>query len=81
MIREEIDTATEDPALYGRYSDGTSEVLIPTLPGRWRNYYENIRDVLTTGATPQVQLDDVRRAIAVLDAAFTSARERRTVIL
>lgn len=79
MIAEHIDNAVEDPSLYGRYSDGKSETVIPTLPGRWRSYYENIRDVLTTGTEPAVKLSEVRRAIAVLDAAFQSARERRVV--
>jgi scyllo-inositol 2-dehydrogenase (NADP+) len=79
MIAEHIDDAVEDPAHYGRFSDGKTETIIPTLTGRWRNYYENIRDVLTGAAEPAVKLAEVRRAIAVLDAAFQSAREHRVV--
>jgi scyllo-inositol 2-dehydrogenase (NADP+) len=79
MIREEIDAAVEDPALYGRFSDGKAETVVPTLPGRWRTYYENIRDVLVAGAEPLVKLDEVRRAISVIDAAFTSAKTHATV--
>jgi scyllo-inositol 2-dehydrogenase (NADP+) len=79
MIAERIDDAVEDPTLYGRYSDGKAETVVPTLAGRWRSYYENIRDVLTVGAEPAVKLAEVRRAIAVLDAAFQSARERRVI--
>lgn len=79
MIAERIDDAVEDPARYGRFSDGKTEETVPTLPGRWRSYYENIRDVLTGAAEPRVRLCEVRRAIAVLDAAFTSAREQRVV--
>ena len=79
MIAGRIDEAAEDPARYGRYSDGKTETAVPTLPGRWRTYYENIRDVLTGAAQPLVTLAEVRRAIAVLDAAFQSARAGRVV--
>ena len=74
MIAGNIDAAREDPAHYAHFHDGQSERVIPTLPGRWRSYYENIAAVLTEGAEPAVKLAEVRRAIAVLDAAFTSAR-------
>ncbi|OPZ80910.1 MAG: hypothetical protein BWY76_03207 [bacterium ADurb.Bin429] len=79
MIARRIDEAVEDPARYGRFSDGKMETFIPTIPGRWRTYYENIRDVLTGGTEPLVKLAEVRRAIAVLDAAFQSAREHSVV--
>ncbi len=79
MIAERIDDATEDPATYARVHDGKTERIVPTRPGRWRTYYENIADVLTNGAAPQVQLGEVRRAIAVLDAAFQSARSGQTI--
>lgn len=81
MIAEQIDTAREDPATYARYHDGKAERLLPTMPGRWRNFYENIAEVLTHGAEPLVKLPEVRRAIAVLDAAFTSARTGEVVQL
>ena len=79
MIAGHIDDAVEDPQTYGRLHDGKTERVVPTLPGRWRTYYENIADVLTHGAAPLVQLPEVRRAIAVLDAAFHSARSGAVV--
>lgn len=79
MIAGDIDAAREDEALYGRLHDGKQETRIPTLPGRWRCYYENIAAVLAGQAEPAVKLAEVRRAIAVLDAAFRSARLGRSV--
>lgn len=73
MKAGDIDAAVEAPQNYARLSDGRSERLVPTLPGRWRNYYENIADVLTRGAEPLVTLPSVRRALSIIDAAKRSA--------
>jgi scyllo-inositol 2-dehydrogenase (NADP+) len=80
MNKGQIDTAVEDPQTYGRFHDGKTETIIPTLAGRWRSYYENVRDTLT-GKAPAVKLTEVRRAIAVLDAAFHSARTGQAIEL
>ncbi|MBI3831440.1 MAG: Gfo/Idh/MocA family oxidoreductase [Planctomycetes bacterium] len=74
MIKGDIDAAREDEKNYGRLGDGKTEEIVPTLQGRWRNYYENIAAVLTQGAEPAVSLASVRRALAVLDAAQKSAQ-------
>ncbi len=79
MKAGDIDAAREDPANYARLSDGKEETTIPTLPGRWRNFYENVAAVLNEGAEPAVTLSSVRRAVAVLDAALASARTGNTV--
>lgn len=81
MIAGDIDAAVEQPETYGILSDGKAETAVPTLPGRWRSYYENIRDVLVDGAEPAVKLSELRRQIAVLEAAFRSAREKRVIEL
>jgi scyllo-inositol 2-dehydrogenase (NADP+) len=79
MFAGNIDAAVEPPEHYGAFSDGKEETVIPTLPGRWRNYYENIADVLRGRAEPCVKLAEVRRAIAVLDAGLQSARTGEVV--
>ena len=79
MIRGDIDAAREEPETFGQLHDGKHRTVAPTVPGRWRNYYENIRDVLTKGAQPAIQLNEVRRAIGVLDAAFQSVRTGQVV--
>ena len=45
MIAGDIDVATEPPASNGRIRHrDKAEHLVSTLPGRWRNYYENIAE-------------------------------------
>ncbi|MEM7533854.1 MAG: Gfo/Idh/MocA family oxidoreductase [Chloroflexota bacterium] len=71
-----IDTAiVEDEAYYGYMFDGETKTVIPTIQGRWRDYYENVADVLLNGAESAVKLDEARRVIAVLEAALQSVRE------
>ena len=71
----------EDPKTYGRFHDGKPETTVATLAGRWRSYYENVRDTLAGTAASAVKLREVRRAIAVLDAAFQSARTEQAIEL
>lgn len=81
MTAGDIDSAVEPEANYGRFHDGETETKIPTLPGRWRNYYENIADVLTGDAEPTVTALQLRREMAVIDAAFASARSGKVIEL
>ena len=74
-----IDAAVEPEANYGRLHDGKQETIVPTLAGRWDNYYENIAHVLLQGSDPTVELREARRVIAVLDAGFGSARTGEVV--
>jgi scyllo-inositol 2-dehydrogenase (NADP+) len=75
----DIDAAREDEALFGRLYDGKGEAIVPTLPGRWRSYYENIADVLAGKAEPAVKLAENRRVMAVMDAALRSARSNQVI--
>lgn len=81
MRAGQIDAAIEAEAAYGKLHDGVTETIIPTLPGHWRGYYENIRDVLTNNAELAVKPQEVRRVMAVLDAAFCSAQSGQVAIL
>lgn len=73
MKAGQIDEAVEAEANYGILADKQTQTTIPTLPGRWRNFYENVADVLTKDAPPAVAMTEVRRAISVLEGAFRSA--------
>jgi scyllo-inositol 2-dehydrogenase (NADP+) len=73
MIKGDIDSAVEAPANYPRVHDGKGETVLTPIPGRWRNYYENIADVLTGKAEPAIRMSEVHRAISVIEAAFKSA--------
>lgn len=80
MIAGDIDSAREDPAEFAEYSDGKSKHRVPTLPGRWRSFYENVADALAGKAEPAVKVSEVRRTVAVIDAAIESARTGQAVI-
>jgi scyllo-inositol 2-dehydrogenase (NADP+) len=75
LVAGDIDAAKEDESTFGRIhtADGNTTV-VPTVPGRWRSFYENLADVLAGRAQPLVKLDQMRRLVAVLDAAFESAQ-------
>ena len=80
MIAGDINTARELSENFGilRYNDGT-EQAVPTLSGRWRSFYENVADALLRGAELGVKPEQVRRSIAVLDAARQSAAGNRVI--
>jgi scyllo-inositol 2-dehydrogenase (NADP+) len=79
MIAKDIDSATESEESYGKIVDNKGETIVPTQPGRWRSFYENIADVLIDGAAPAVSLESVRRQIQIMDAAQTSVKTGQTV--
>ncbi len=79
MLSGDIDAAREDPATFGTYSDGATTSVVETLPGRWRSYYENVADVLLRGAAPCVRLPEMRRQIAVIEAAVRSGQTGEVV--
>ncbi len=70
----DIDAAEETPENYGLLKSADSERHVPTVAGRWRDFYENLGEVLTDGAKPMVSLSDARRTMSVIDAALQSAR-------
>ena len=69
----DIDSAMEPESQYGTLRTKDSERQVPTVSGRWRSFYENLRDSLTAGLPPLVTLPQARRVMAVLDAAKRSA--------
>lgn len=73
MIARDIDSARDPEENWARILDGKTERVVPTLPGRWRSYYENVADALAGRAESAIGLDSVRRAMSVLDAGMRSA--------
>ncbi len=80
MIAGDIDAAREDPSHYAQVTDTTGQHTMPTLPGRWRNFYENIAAVILDSAEPAVKLPEMQRLIGVIEAAFKSAATGQTVV-
>lgn len=74
MMAGNIDAAVEPEAQFGVLRTRDSERAVPTLPGRWRTYHENLRDVLTSGAPPLVTLPEARRLMSTIDAAKRGER-------
>ncbi|MBN2448767.1 MAG: Gfo/Idh/MocA family oxidoreductase [Lentisphaeria bacterium] len=74
MMEGNIDQARESAEHYGTLRTREGDVRVPTLPGRWRGFFENLRDVLVDGAGPIVTLSDARRVMEVIDAAKQSTR-------
>ena len=66
--------ANEDVATIGTLVDPTGAYPTPTLAGDWRKYYQNLADALLEHAVPLVNVDEMRRVIAVMQAALESAR-------
>jgi len=63
-----------------RQSGGkTEELELETLSGNWPAYYQNVADHLLKGAELAVKPEQVRRSIAVIEAAARSAETGETV--
>ncbi len=75
----DIDAAVEAPENYGLLKSNAGERRVPTLPGRWRDFYENLGAVLTQGEAPLVPIEDSRRAMSVIDAALQAATSGEVV--
>jgi scyllo-inositol 2-dehydrogenase (NADP+) len=75
------DDAAEDVKTIGTLVDAHGAYPTPTIAGDWRRFYANVADVLLDGATPLVNLDEMRRVIAVMGAAIESARTGEVVRL
>ena len=69
----DIDEAHPDPTHGARLKGQGAEEDVRRVPGRWRDFYENLADALTRGAPPLVRLPEARRAMGILDAARRSA--------
>jgi scyllo-inositol 2-dehydrogenase (NADP+) len=81
MIEGDIDAAQEDPALYGIIGDGKTQTIVPTLPGRWRSYYENVAGAINGEAPLAVTPESVRERLVIFEAALRSEETGQVVKL
>jgi len=80
-----MDRAEEDPAhraqvctmIYGP----ERKMVIDSVRGSWRSYYQNISEVLNEGAELAVKAEEVYKAMRVYDAAMRSAETGQVVTL
>jgi len=78
LVAGDIGTASEDPNHYARvYREvmgQRTETVVPTLPGRWRSFYDNLADVLQNDDALAVTPESSRVVMAVIEAAQQSAQ-------
>jgi scyllo-inositol 2-dehydrogenase (NADP+) len=83
LVAGDIGTASEDPKHYARvYSKVTgqpTETVVPTLPGRWQAFYDNLADVLQNDAALAVIPESSRVVMAVIEAAQQSAQTGQAI--
>lgn len=77
MVRGNIDAAVEDPVHYARvwtnHGGERREIVLESVRGSWKAYYQNISDVLNKGAELLVTPEQMVRLMRVYDAAMVSA--------
>jgi predicted dehydrogenase len=81
---DDPDFGQEPPERWGRLRHGDVEESgpgqsVPAEPGRWLSFYAEILGALEEGAPPPVTSAEAIAVLDVLDAARTSATERRVV--
>ncbi len=76
-----LEAAAEPREGYGTWSDGEKTEVIQTQAGSWRSYYRTIAAQIKGDPLPHapVQLEEARRVMAVLEAAYQSGRDGRVV--
>ena len=55
------------------------ELVVESVRGSWKSYYQNISDVLNKGAELIVKPEEIRRVMQVYDAAMRSSETGEAV--
>lgn len=82
MLKGDIDAASEPEDRCARVKTDfgmASEVIIPSVRGSWKSYFQNISDVLNNGAELIVKPSQALRSMLVYDATMQSV-ERQEVV-
>jgi scyllo-inositol 2-dehydrogenase (NADP+) len=85
MRERRIETAREDPANRAHVttlrSGRQEELVLETVQGTWKSYYQNISDVLNKGAELIVKPEQALACLRVFDAAMQSVETGQAVEL
>ena len=85
MVAGNIDAAEEGPDTYAKVwteADGEQrELVVESVKGSWKSYYQNISDVLNKGVELTVKPEEIRRLMQVYDAAMRSSETGESVQL
>ena len=79
LMAGDIESAREDPATFGIFKDKEREQIIPTLPGRWRDFYPNFAAAIAGDEPLIAPPAQTRRVMAIFEAVWQSAREGQLV--
>lgn len=72
MKRGAIDEAVTPPEQWGRLIRAGETRPVPPVPGRWRCFYEHVKEVLEGRAANVIREGEMLRLMAVMDAAHRS---------
>jgi scyllo-inositol 2-dehydrogenase (NADP+) len=71
----------EPPERWGILDDGVTQRPVKSEPGAYQSFYEGMVCCLRDGAPPPVDAEDAVRGLEIIEAARSSAAERRVVTL
>jgi scyllo-inositol 2-dehydrogenase (NADP+) len=69
----------DPPDRWGRLVRGDESEPVPSIPGRWADFYAGVQRSLREGTPPPVDAKDAVRGLEIIDAARKSA-ERQTLV-
>jgi predicted dehydrogenase len=72
--------ADPSPDRWGRLLHGDDGEPVPTVPGRWSEFYAGVRNALCDAAPPPVTAAEAIAGLAIIDAARESARRQVLVV-
>lgn len=82
MLKGNIEKADEPVENFTRIwkeSNGDFELIVmPSIRGNWKSYYQNISDVLNKGEELFVKAEECRKCMYVFDAALRSNEKKKT---
>ncbi len=79
LMKSDLSRAEEDPATFGTLKGAGDERQVPTMPGRWRDFYENFALAAQGNGELLAPPQQTRRVMAVFEAARQSTHEGQLV--
>jgi scyllo-inositol 2-dehydrogenase (NADP+) len=70
----------DEPERYGVFSDGQNSETIPTLPGAYQTFYNQLGNAIAKGVPQPVPVEDARDIIAIIEAAERSHETGRRIM-
>src|SRR5262249_40045515 len=70
------DWGAQPESAWGKLTTANGEQKIPTIPGDYRPYYENVRDAILGKAKIAVTAEDALNVMRVLEMSIESSKKR-----